>query len=802
MGCCGRESSPEANDNEKFKKHGMIQNRKCRDMLCCLMFAAFWVGMIVIGAIGLKYGQPERLTHGTDYLGRLCGVDDGVKNVPYVAYPNPNMDYLMNLGVVNPLMFKFYGICVEACPSAYQVVCNYNTNTTGLSQSALQTCMLAAYNSTITKPAGCTSKIQNNCYVVASNTDSPPFMMHCVPIYDVQQTSKSDCLFPAGIDPNDPACVTIRTFTNGTIVQPARTNKLFDQMNTARQIWGRWFGDLQRAWWVVLLCAVGFAVVLGFIWLFFAQYCTKLYVWGTIIMVLIGTAALDAYLYHKAGILQIDLPDAVQNEISNLRSSITGISKTASNAFTQELTTPAVSANAYKVLAIAMTVVLFILVAMIVALRKSISTGVEIIKLGAEAMRNLKSALLLPITTSAAILLFLVWWIFVAANLATAGSIAASDLQGDLSSGLQQLRTSVNANGNVPGLDVFNTTVSLALNSTLMTFEANNVTPYLLIYHVFGLFWTVQFIQGISMMTIAGAVCAWYFNQNESNDPEVEKIRYPIGRFPLWKSMGRTLRYYLGTVAFGSLLIAFIQMIRAILFYVQRRLKERAKGNAQAQFALCCVNCCLKCIQTCVEMITRNAYIFTALKGTSFCGSGKSVFKLILNNAGVLGMINSIGELLIFLGRVIVAALCGWIAYAFLDNVKEFQINGAKQINSTWLVILVTVFFAYIIAGAFMNVFDLSVDTVCVCYLTDMEENMIRHGGDSRHKIPAHVKADKLDIKARAKRAKNEAAVKPASGSMMQMVAPNGGVAMPSTNPVIAAPSAPAPGTGAAPKIV
>ena len=35
-------------------------------------------------------------------------------------------------------------------------------------------------------------------------------------------------------------------------------------MNTARQLWGRWFGDLNRAWWVVLVCSTGLALVLGF----------------------------------------------------------------------------------------------------------------------------------------------------------------------------------------------------------------------------------------------------------------------------------------------------------------------------------------------------------------------------------------------------------------------------------------------------------------------------------------------------------------------------------------------------------
>jgi hypothetical protein len=51
--------------------------------------------------------------------------------------------------------------------------------------------------------------------------------------------------------------------------------------------------------------------------------------------------------------------------------------------------------------------------------------------------------------------------------------------------------------------------------------QEDSVAPYLLIYHFFGLLWTAQFITGVGSMTIAGAVCAWYFSQNESKSPEV-----------------------------------------------------------------------------------------------------------------------------------------------------------------------------------------------------------------------------------------------------------------------------------------
>ncbi len=181
------------------------------------------------------------------------------------------------------------------------------------------------------------------------------------------------------------------------------------------------------------------------------------------------------------------------------------------------------------------------------------------------------------------------------------------------------------------------------------------VMNYLMIYHVFGLLWTAQFIQGIGAMTVAGAVCAWYFGQlpkEAEGNEEYEKLRYAKSRFPICGSLYRTVRYYLGTVAFGSLLIAFIQFVRLVFAYIQKKLEPRAKNNASLRFILCCIQCCLKCLQSLVETVTRNAYIFTALKGGSFCTSGGMVFKLIVSHGTVFAAVNVLGEIIMFLGKV------------------------------------------------------------------------------------------------------------------------------------------------------
>jgi hypothetical protein len=45
-------------------------------VLFCLIFAAFWVGMIVIGATAFSSGDPNLLYYGFDSSGYLCGASN------------------------------------------------------------------------------------------------------------------------------------------------------------------------------------------------------------------------------------------------------------------------------------------------------------------------------------------------------------------------------------------------------------------------------------------------------------------------------------------------------------------------------------------------------------------------------------------------------------------------------------------------------------------------------------------------------------------------------------------------------
>lgn len=80
-------------------------------------------------------------------------------------------------------------------------------------------------------------------------------------------------------------------------------------------------------------------------------------------------------------------------------------------------------------------------------------------------------------------------------------------------------------------------------------------------YMLFVLLWTAQFIVAVGQITLALAVSTWYFTRDKR----------AIGSGTLCRAMNVTTRYHLGTAAFGSLVIAVVEFIRAVVAWLQKK---------------------------------------------------------------------------------------------------------------------------------------------------------------------------------------------------------------------------------------
>jgi solute carrier family 44 (choline transporter-like protein), member 1 len=71
-------------------------------------------------------------------------------------------------------------------------------------------------------------------------------------------------------------------------------------------------------------------------------------------------------------------------------------------------------------------------------------------------------------------------------------------------------------------------------------------------------------------------------------------------------------------------------------------------------FLLNSCQCCLLCLEKFLQYLTRNSYIETAMFGLPFIRAGKNAYNILSSNALRVFAINSVGDFVLLLGKVLV----------------------------------------------------------------------------------------------------------------------------------------------------
>ncbi|XP_030004378.1 choline transporter-like protein 1 [Sphaeramia orbicularis] len=323
--------------------------------------------------------------------------------------------------------------------------------------------------------------------------------------------------------------------------------------------------------------------------------------------------------------------------------------------------------KALLVYAIGATVFTVILLIVMFFMRKRVALTIALFHVAGKVFIHIPLLVLQPFWTFLCLMLFWVYWIAVLLFLGTAGT-------------------------------------PIKNNATdLVEYKLQGPLQYMVWYHAVGLIWISEFILAFQQMTIAGAVVTYYFTRNKSQMPAT----------PILSAMARTLRYHLGTLAKGSFIITLVKIPRLILTYIHSQLK--GKENACARCMLKACVCCLWCLEKCLAYLNQNAYTATAINSTSFCTSARDAFLILVENALRVAAINTVGDFVLFLGKVLIVSCTAFAGVLALNYQREYTV---------WVLpLLIVCLFAYLVAHCFLSVFENVVDVLFLCFAVDTKYN-------------------------------------------------------------------------------
>ena len=252
---------------------------------------------------------------------------------------------------------------------------------------------------------------------------------------------------------------------------------------------------------------------------------------------------------------------------------------------------------------------LLIVLLLLCFMRTRIKIAIELIEEASIAVKDMISTLFFPMVPFLLEVIFVAWFVTVGAFLAS-----SNEKKFHLNFVNSDENSCKLANGTelTDGAECFheNETLSCTDPDTPVYCEFYKFGPkteatYMAVYNLFGFFWGLFFLEALDQMVLAGAFASWYWTLDKRDVPKL----------PLMSSFYRTLRYHLGTLAFGSLLIAIIRLIRVMIEYIEEKLKEYHQDNPVVKCCLCFCKCCFYCLEKFMKFLNRNAYIMTAIYG-------------------------------------------------------------------------------------------------------------------------------------------------------------------------------------------
>ncbi|KAL2004558.1 hypothetical protein VTN00DRAFT_3443 [Thermoascus crustaceus] len=242
----------------------------------------------------------------------------------------------------------------------------------------------------------------------------------------------------------------------------------------------------------------------------------------------------------------------------------------------------------------------------------------------------------------------------------------------------------------------------------------------LIVYVTFAMYWLSEWLKNTIHTTIAGVYGSWYFWSRLPGGPPKGCTR---GAFV------RATTYSFGSVSFGSLIIAIINMLRQALSVVQRQQLE--EGNIVGCIAASILGFLVAFLDWLVTFINRYAFCHIALYGKAYIPAAKDTWTM-MKDRGVDALVNDclIGPVLT-MGSVFVAYLCALLSYLYLQFTRPAY-------NSTGDFTAVIMAFAFLIGLQICQIFltpiGSGVDTIFVAMGWDPQV-MIRDHPDLYNQI-------------------------------------------------------------------
>jgi hypothetical protein len=236
----------------------------------------------------------------------------------------------------------------------------------------------------------------------------------------------------------------------------------------------------------------------------------------------------------------------------------------------------------------------------------------------------------------------------------------------------------------------------------------------LVVFITFAGYWISEWIKNTIHTTVAGVYGSWYFCSGKP------------GGMPKGATSGafrRAMTYSFGSISFGSLIVAIINMLRQACSIAQQN--EAAQGNLIGSIMFCVLGCFIGLLDWVVTYINRYAFSHIALYGKAYIPAAKDTWKM-MKDRGIDALVNDcLTGPVLTMGSLFVAYLSALLAYLYL----EFTKPAYNQNSGVFTPVIMA--FAFLIGlqicQIFMTPIGSGIDTLFVAMAWDPQVLVLEH---------------------------------------------------------------------------
>ena len=483
----------------------------------------------------------------------------------------------------------------------------------------------------------------------------------------------------------------------------------------------RYAGDMLTSWKALVVCGLFLPFILSFFWLALMRAFTGPLVWMTLLCVDAATLGCTLYCFSKAGAIGHNSFAGVVKYSStsgfsfNSGAVAAGMEQlsTVPPSTTPLYDTTHISRQQMYYLGIASAILTICTWFLSVFLIPRLRVGIATIRVACHSLQTVPSLVIFPLFPGLLLAGYMVFFVALGLFIYSSGTISKRNCCAQVQASMSSLFPAYTAaNGNLTCASI-HCGYQVTMDKSLQ---------YTLIYHGFEFLLTTNLIYAFSLLTVSQVVHKCYLHAGGAG---VELPRWPVAN-----AARTTLRYYMGSIALGSFVVAAFQMARYVLTYISVKLKKVAERQALVRVLLWVANCLVWLMEKIVELIAKGAYVMIAIDGTSFCSAAAHSSSLMLSNGVRFMTLAWISELILFLGKLGTAASCAFFCFVYLDG-STFKASDA--LSSPIVPVIVVFLTAFAMAAIVFSVLDQAILGTIMCLVDDEDRN----GGQARWAPPA-----------------------------------------------------------------